>query len=317
MPIKFSCPQCNKGFRTPDDSAGKRAKCPQCGNVLTVPSPDAASPAPQPAPVASARPQEKAVAADPGNPYRSPTETTAPAKPTGAPADKNARTKVRCGEILRTTWTIFKMRWKACTLLSLATIVVVILAEVGFFVTLEVSLGFRNQILLIVVPLVCLTGTALVCSWLQVGIFICLLKIARGQPVEMRDIFTGGFRCIPFMAATVMFGVMFMVGYLLFIVPGLIFATIFSQYPMLIVDRNMGAMDSLRKSSELTDGNKVAIFLAWLVVAVLAELLALPTLGIGFVVMVACMILMQPVVYLMLTGQPLAEGALPEEQAAQ
>ena len=41
MPIEFSCPGCSKVLRTPDTSAGKQAKCPQCGTVVTIPSPDA------------------------------------------------------------------------------------------------------------------------------------------------------------------------------------------------------------------------------------------------------------------------------------
>ena len=37
MPIEFRCTQCGKLLRTNDDSAGKQAKCPQCGLVLPVP----------------------------------------------------------------------------------------------------------------------------------------------------------------------------------------------------------------------------------------------------------------------------------------
>ncbi|GAB6164653.1 hypothetical protein JCM19992_06530 [Thermostilla marina] len=46
MPIEFRCPGCNKLLRTPDTSAGKRAKCPSCGGVVTIPS---ASQSPRPA----------------------------------------------------------------------------------------------------------------------------------------------------------------------------------------------------------------------------------------------------------------------------
>ena len=31
MPIEFRCTQCNKLLRTADASAGKKAKCPDCG----------------------------------------------------------------------------------------------------------------------------------------------------------------------------------------------------------------------------------------------------------------------------------------------
>lgn len=37
MTIEFSCPECQKTLRTGDDKAGKTAKCPGCGNAITVP----------------------------------------------------------------------------------------------------------------------------------------------------------------------------------------------------------------------------------------------------------------------------------------
>jgi hypothetical protein len=38
MPIEFRCPSCSKLLRTPDESAGKKAKCPQCGTIVDVPT---------------------------------------------------------------------------------------------------------------------------------------------------------------------------------------------------------------------------------------------------------------------------------------
>ncbi len=38
MTIRFNCPGCEKQLKTADDKVGKRAKCPQCGKVVTVPS---------------------------------------------------------------------------------------------------------------------------------------------------------------------------------------------------------------------------------------------------------------------------------------
>jgi RsiW-degrading membrane proteinase PrsW (M82 family) len=40
MAIKFVC-GCGRALRTRDDLAGKKARCPQCGSVLTIPQPDA------------------------------------------------------------------------------------------------------------------------------------------------------------------------------------------------------------------------------------------------------------------------------------
>ena len=41
MTIEFHCPTCQKLLRTADDKAGRQAKCPDCGNAVTVPQPSA------------------------------------------------------------------------------------------------------------------------------------------------------------------------------------------------------------------------------------------------------------------------------------
>jgi predicted Zn finger-like uncharacterized protein len=38
VPIPVSCPSCSAAFKVKDEYAGKRAKCPKCGNPLTIPS---------------------------------------------------------------------------------------------------------------------------------------------------------------------------------------------------------------------------------------------------------------------------------------
>lgn len=42
MSIEYSCPTCQARVRTPDGSAGKSARCPQCGGVSVVPGTPAA-----------------------------------------------------------------------------------------------------------------------------------------------------------------------------------------------------------------------------------------------------------------------------------
>lgn len=40
MAIEFRCTQCNKLLRTGDDTAGKRVKCPDCGTISEIPTPE-------------------------------------------------------------------------------------------------------------------------------------------------------------------------------------------------------------------------------------------------------------------------------------
>ena len=46
MAIEFRCTNCNKLLRTGDETAGRQAKCPDCGTVMTIPA--AAGPQAQP-----------------------------------------------------------------------------------------------------------------------------------------------------------------------------------------------------------------------------------------------------------------------------
>ena len=38
MAIEFRCTKCGKLLRTGDDTAGKHAKCPECGEILVIPA---------------------------------------------------------------------------------------------------------------------------------------------------------------------------------------------------------------------------------------------------------------------------------------
>jgi DNA-directed RNA polymerase subunit M/transcription elongation factor TFIIS len=38
MPIQFHCQACRKLIRTPDRTAGKRAECPYCGELMPIPA---------------------------------------------------------------------------------------------------------------------------------------------------------------------------------------------------------------------------------------------------------------------------------------
>jgi len=79
MAIPVQCPACGKTLNVKDEMAGKRGKCPQCGNIIEVPRPGAipqapappAPEAPQPSPPPPSPPAAPAAAA-----YAAPTAAT-------------------------------------------------------------------------------------------------------------------------------------------------------------------------------------------------------------------------------------------------
>ena len=65
MAIKVPCVSCGKTLTAPDNAAGRRARCPSCGTVQTLPAPQALEPEPlEPEPIHDAPP-----AGDPNDPF--------------------------------------------------------------------------------------------------------------------------------------------------------------------------------------------------------------------------------------------------------
>jgi hypothetical protein len=68
MPIQFNCIQCNKTIETPDDTAGKKCRCPDCGQIMPIPVGQDSFGQPVAEPLAyTPKPS-----ADPSNPYAAP-----------------------------------------------------------------------------------------------------------------------------------------------------------------------------------------------------------------------------------------------------
>ena len=352
MPIEFRCNRCQRLLRTADNTAGKQTKCPECGSVLTIPSPGAAEPtatfeAPpiqQPpaagttvtgaAPAAStpaagagaaaghfnhgpvgAPPSRQAA----GNPYVSPTTPYVPPQIvrgyTPSPID--------VGDILNRTWKIFTENLVALLVGMLILIAVVLVAMIPlfilFFTAFAVAFSMADQgneaAGGIIALLLVVTGVALgllLSFWLYGGLASWLLKIARGEKTSYGEIFTGGRFLWSMLGAGLAFTLMVSLGYMLCLVPGIILALMFSQFIWLIVDRNATAGQSLSLSKELTHGNKLNLFLLMMVA------FGISMLG-GFVPGASLfttpfLYLMMAVTYLRMTGQSTADMLMPAPQ---
>ena len=73
MPIEFQCQQCGKILRVGDETAGKQARCPECGMVQPIPAAGSAPATPPPIPDFN---QPGGGPSPEVNPYTSPTAAT-------------------------------------------------------------------------------------------------------------------------------------------------------------------------------------------------------------------------------------------------
>jgi uncharacterized membrane protein len=90
-------------------------------------------------------------------------------------------------------------------------------------------------------------------------------------------LFSGGKWLLKGFAAYVLYMIMTTVGFILLIVPGIILLLRFGMYQSAIVDRNMGIIESLKYSWELTKGNGLNLFVIMLftILIVLAGCIAM------------------------------------------
>jgi hypothetical protein len=129
------------------------------------------------------------------------------------------------------------------------------------------------------------------------------ITAVRGGTPAIGDIFKGEMRYGSMLALMLLQSMAIGLGYMLFIVPGVILAigTYFASF--LVIDQRMGAVDAMKASWQLTNGRKGAVFGVMMVFALVSA-------GCGFIPFVghfvgySLMLLGIAIVYLRLMGEP-------------
>jgi len=95
---------------------------------------------------------------------------------------------------------------------------------------------------------------------LAMGLIRCTLAVVKGQTPEVSMLFeTPGLGS--YIIASILFGIMFFIGFILCIIPGIIFAVVYHFYGYVIVENpSTGAIDSLKKAADITRGHRWELF---------------------------------------------------------
>ena len=318
MPIEFRCAKCSRLLRTPDDSAGKQAKCPECGEVTTIPAgsdpptPPAGGPASPFGPASAGQsPFDAGAPVGPSaadqNPYRSPVDFSPPATGYRASTGQIYPTQIDLGDVLSRTWTVFKDRLGICLgAFFLAFFVNLLVGQLLTQGAAVIGALSKEEGVMIALGVLANLAAQAFSLWIAIGQAMVFLHIARGEPVELGELFAGGPYLLRAIGASILFFFGFLVGIILLIVPGIIFALMFSQFFYLIIDRNLGVVESLEVSRQVTSGNKLTLFALGFVVLGLMLVAILPC-GLGLIILWPFVSLLWPVTYLSMTGQPTAE----------
>ena len=309
MPVEFRCPKCQKLLRVADEHAGYQAKCPNCSEIFIPTLPDAGETPTPPTPSGLSS------AVDTANPYASPSTVSDPTVNQKIISEWSPR-QTSVSEVFSKSWPVFKQQW----LIICGMVVTVGSINLGLNVVLNVVTEFLTP--LIDVPaLSILIGTGVlfiifaIQTWLGIGQTLFLLDLARNHTAHFNKLFAGGPYLVNVILAMLMIGFIFtVIGLLLIGIPvslialtiqnpeNMIIATMvgggiaisifiilglkFSQFQNLIIDRNLGPLESLKMSSQITDGNKLTIFLIGCLLSVIsfgAAMLGLLVLCIGII----------------------------------
>lgn len=180
----------------------------------------------------------------------------------------------RTGEVLGKSWGMFKTHWLFLLMILGITLVSQVIIS-GLEKATQDMMG---------ISLLVSIATFLASLWISFNfIKLYLHLIDTDTEGKISEAFSFSQSFWPFLGASLLFTLMFVVGLLLFIVPGIYWALKYQFYGELIVDKKMGALESLKKSSEITKGVKWQL-LGFGFVLVGVNILGALALGIGLFV---------------------------------
>jgi uncharacterized membrane protein len=92
--------------------------------------------------------------------------------------------------------------------------------------------------------------------FLGLGVTKLTLKLSNNEKAEFGDFFSALPFFFRYLGASILYGLIVLGGLLLLLVPGIIWAIKFSQFGYLVIDKNLGPLQALKKSAEITAGVK-------------------------------------------------------------
>ncbi len=101
----------------------------------------------------------------------------------------------------------------------------------------------------------------------QIGSIKITLELYDGKPLNFSNLYSQSNLILRYLGASILYGLMVFVGFIFFIIPGIYLAIKYQFFSYLIVDKNMGIMDSFKKSENMTQGVKMNLLLFFLALA--------------------------------------------------
>lgn len=176
-------------------------------------------------------------------------------------------------------------------------------ADVAVQLSMDMSEDEGTKLLLSLASLGLSLTSTLVSLFFSLGQISIFLGLVRGEEVDLNMLVSGGPYYLGGLVASLLLGIAVFSGTLLCIVPGIILWAGLQFTLYALVDRDLGPVEALSESWNLTEGFKLTILLINIVVIVGLLVFSCITMGIGYFVAVPVLSLMQAVMYHSLVSQ--------------
>lgn len=219
----------------------------------------------------------------------------------------NTDTQFSIGGLIKESWALTK---KNLSFLVPLFVVLFVLALAGnSFVSYVMDVG-------ILFGIVAQILVSLLQAYFSMGLVAITLKIVRGEEATWEDLFLQEYNFWQFFWGSLLYGLIMFGGFLILIVPGIIWAITFSLFKYRIVEHGESARVALKKSAEMTKGYRWKIFLLGFPVIGINILGALCLL-VGLFVTIPFTSVLGALVYKKLSGTTEDEVVAPEIEAGE
>ncbi len=310
MAIEFHCSKCGKFLSTDESKAGRQAKCPGCGELVTVPDASAVE-ADDEAPVAKPpRPSRSCPMCGADVPRG---EKSCPAcgeelSAASSQPKPGGPVKIEAGDVISTAWEITKRNLGflvalvlivglLSVLFSLPATVMNVIAEMQ-----KQQNGQDNVALKLFAGLWQIPAN-LFSIFLTCGQTMILIKLARGEQATLGELFGGGRFFLRMVLCSLIFGIAVGIGFVLCIIPGIIVALALSPFAAALIAEDLPGIEALSRAWELTKGNRLTL-LVLVFASIGIAILGFLACGVGLLVAVPLIAMMNTVAYLRMSGQP-------------
>ncbi len=239
-----------------------------------------------------------------------------PAAAWAVPAGEIRPTRIGFGETLSRAWAVFSDSW----LVVLGAFLLMLLVYfAGYFVMATIAAGIgiaiQDRDAARILAQAAQFGAALLSLWLNIGLQLFALGVARGEQPRYGLLFAGGPRLLPVIGCFLLTGLVVFGGTLLLIVPGVIFLMMLSQAQLLVIDRQLGVLEAMSLSAKIMAGNKLLVMGIWIITGVLAYLAVLVTCGLGLFAAAPYLLILKIVIYLPRAASQRSPIAMPRQPA--